>query len=170
MANEILEDADIGVVEAHARRQRAHDFDADVGMVSGESLPDVVQERTDYQEVLAINGFGQSRRVRSGFKEMPVHGEAVIGVALMVVAYVLPLGHEVRHKAQMIQRLERWYGPMAAEEKSDERLKDPFGPRRRGRGSPVSEAMHGTKGDRQIAFSADGGYPPNERYVSRYLG
>ena len=86
-------------------RPRRH---AGVGVVPGEPLPDVVQER-------APRGGGRDARTLAargaawagGLEEVSVDGEAVVGVALGPVAHRSPLGQESDEQPPLVEGLER---------------------------------------------------------------
>ena len=75
-------------------------------MVPGEPLPDVVQERSEDEQIGAPDRIGLVGGVGGGLEEVAIHCEAVVGVALVVVAHVLPLGDLSHDEALVVEGFE----------------------------------------------------------------
>ena len=91
-----------------------------VGVVAGEALADVVQQRADQEEVGPLDRVGQPRRQGRGFEQVPVDGEGVVGVALGLVAHGGPLGDQPDQQAVLVEGLELVDGGAARAEQRDE--------------------------------------------------
>ncbi|MEZ5340830.1 MAG: hypothetical protein R2706_05110 [Acidimicrobiales bacterium] len=82
----------IVVVVAHAFGDFGNELHADVGVVSRLTLPDVVKQRTDNQQVRASDPIGERRHVGGGLAQMTVDGEGMHDVALGSARHVDPFG------------------------------------------------------------------------------
>ncbi len=87
----------------------------------GNPLPEVVEERPDQQQVGSIDPVGQGGGVGAGLEQMPVHGEAVVGVALRLVADRRPLRQVAVEELAAVERLEGGDGRPAAGQDPHER-------------------------------------------------
>ena len=72
-------------------------------MVTGKALADVVQQRTDQEEVGSFDRVGELGGQRGGLQQVTIHGEAVVSVALRLVAHGGPLGEEADEEAVLIE-------------------------------------------------------------------
>ena len=102
---------------------RADQLDADLGVVAGPALADVVQQRADHEQVGPVDPVGQRRRVGRGLAQVPVDGEAVVGVALRPRRAPAPTraGCAPTGRAGRAPRSRRWRGG-PAEQQVDERV------------------------------------------------
>ena len=75
-------------------------LDADLGVVARVALADVVQQGAEHQQVGTVGAGDQRRRRWRRLHEVPVDGEAVVGVALRLAAHRLPLGQHVHPEAR----------------------------------------------------------------------
>jgi hypothetical protein len=126
--DELLQHLHIGLGEPEPGRDAADDLDAGVGVVAGEALPDVVQQRADEQQVGPAHGARQRGGVGGRFPQVPVDGEAVVGVALGLVLHRLPLGQELHQQPVLVERLEHRDGVVAGAQQGDEVLPPVLGP------------------------------------------
>ena len=92
--------------EAHARRDALDELDADLRVVARVPLAEVVEQRADDEEVGALDPSGQVGGVGGRLPQVPVDGEAVVGVALRPAAHGRPLGEDLHQQAALIERLE----------------------------------------------------------------
>ena len=81
--------------EPHAGGDVGGDGHADLGVVPGKALPDVVEQGSDQQEVGPADPVGQGGGVGGRLQEVPVDGEAVVRISLGLVAHRRPLGEVV---------------------------------------------------------------------------
>ena len=65
-------------------------LDADLGVVAGVALADVVQQRADHEQVGAVDPVDERGGVGRRLPQVPVDGEAVVGVALRLAADAAP--------------------------------------------------------------------------------
>ena len=100
-------DQDLGVLRAETqpRRQVGDDRDARLGVVARPALADVVQQRTDQQQVGPVDVASERGRTDGGLDEVPVDREPVHGVALRPAAHPLPVRQQARGHPGLVQRL-----------------------------------------------------------------
>ncbi len=134
-------------VEPDAPHHAERDVGADLRVVTGKSLADVVEERTEQQElrtpagarddavepgVAGLAGVEQRGALRERFEQVPIDGEAVVRVALRTGPHVLPLGQESNEDAFVVECLEHGDGTGAGPQQPQERGALPHVPRRLG--------------------------------------
>ena len=107
---------------------------ADRGVVAREALADVVEQGADEEEVGPLDPSGQAGGERGGLEQVPVDGEAVVGVALGLVAHGGPLGEEAHEESVLVQRLDLVDRGRAEGEQVDQGR----GGSRRSRGRPAA--------------------------------
>ena len=128
------------LVEPDATRELRGVLRADLGMVAGQALPDVVGERAEQQQLRA----GASRdlavetllvedagALHYGFEQMPVDGEAVVRVALRPRPHVLPLGQQPHECTDVVERFEHCHLRSPRTQEPEERGAVVGAPRRR---------------------------------------
>ena len=120
VAHHGLEHRDVLGREPHPRADRVEQVDADVGVVAGVALADVVEERAEHQQIRAVGAGDQRGRVRRRLHQVPVDREAVVGVPLRLAPDRLPLGEDVHPEAQLVERLDHGDGAVAREQEVDE--------------------------------------------------
>ena len=99
---------------------RVDDFDPDCRVITGEPLPDVVQEGADEEEVGSFDRVGEFGSQRDSFQQMTVDGEGVVGVALGLVADGCPFRDEPDQQTVLVQGFDLVDGGMAESEQIDE--------------------------------------------------
>ena len=139
VGDQLDQHVDVGSGVAQTRAEPACDLDAGVGVVAGAALAEVVEERAQHEQVGAGHGCGPRRRDRGGFEEVPVDGEAVVGVALRSRSHRLPLGEDPRPHAAVVESLDHRDRVGAGEQQSDEELAGAGRPRFGQRGCVVGE-------------------------------
>jgi hypothetical protein len=92
MAHHVDQHVDVVGRQPHARPQVAHHHHADVGVITGSPLADVVEERPQHEQVGPLHTVGQRGGVGGRLHQVTVDGEAVVGVALRLALDVDPLG------------------------------------------------------------------------------
>ena len=122
--------------EPHAGADGADQLDADLGVVARVALADVVQQRTEHEQVGPIGAGDERRRVGARLHEVPVDGEAVVGVALRLAAHGLPLRQHVHPQAHLVERLDHRDGAVPGEEEVDEGARGPRSATARGWPTP----------------------------------
>lgn len=95
------------------RRPQAHpppdlqgQFGTDHAVVAAASLPDVVQQRAEDEQVRTGDPRRQFARVHGGLDEVPVDGPRVDGVAGRQVAHRTPFGEQPPPQSGAVQRLD----------------------------------------------------------------
>ena len=110
-------------------------------MVPGVALAEVVQQRTEHEQVWPIGSGDELGGVGAGLHEVTVHREAVVGVPLRLAPDRLPLGQHTHPQAHLIQRFHHGDRTVSGQQQVDERLSHLHGPRlgesSRQRGQPV---------------------------------
>ena len=145
----------VGRVEPHARADPGQQLDADLGVVAGAALADVVEQGAEHEQVGPVDPAGQPGAAHRGLPQVPVDGEAVVGVALRLAAHAGPLGHVPLPHALLVERLEQHDGRRPGQQQVDERSAYGFGPGRRRVGG-----LGGQPGERppvELGVAAGGG-------------
>ena len=106
MADERLEDRDVVGREPHPGADLVDEVHAALAVVPGIALAEVVEECPDEEEVRAADPVGEAGGLGGGLAEVPVDGEAVVGVALRPVADGLPLRQRAGHQAPLVEGLD----------------------------------------------------------------
>ena len=161
----------VGGREPHARADVGDELDADLGVVAGVALADVVQERAEHQQVGPVGAGDERGRVGAGLHQVPVDGEAVVGVALRLAAHRLPLREHVHPEAHLVERLDDGDRAVAGEQQVDERAADVVGPRHRA-AAPAAAASRSSDPRWMRVSPAGGGRrgPQHEARVGRGVG
>ncbi len=141
---------------------RADDLDADGGVVAREPLADVVQQGADEEEVGPFDVLGQSGGQCGGLEQVPVDGEAVVGVALRLVAHGGPFGQEPHEETVLVERLDLVDGGRALGEQVDQGLARLVGPGVSRRWHAVGQAVEGALGDGTVEPGGGGGQAERE--------
>ena len=89
-------------------------------MITRVPLADVVQERAEHQQVGSGDPIRQVRRVRSRLPQVPIDGEAVVGVALRLGPHRRPFGQQPGEEVTLVERLEHGNGTVTFEEQGDQ--------------------------------------------------
>ncbi len=134
--------------ETHVLGEVLDELDPRLGVVARRPLADVVQQCAHDQQIGALDPIGEGGRVGRSLEEVPVHGEAVVGVALGPVAHLFPLGQEPGQHVLLVEGLQRRDGRAPGQQDAYQALPDLRRPRRgRGRHS-LGKAVHGAQRDR----------------------
>ena len=169
VAHEPGDDLPPFAVEPDAPHHAERDVGPDLRVVTGKSLADVVEERTEQQElrtpagasddavepgVVGLAGVEQRGALRDGFEQVPIDGEAVVGVALRTGPHVLPLGQESNEDALVVECLEDGDGTGAGPQQPEQRGALPHVPGRLGH-----RFQSGQRGplERQLRLGRGGG-------------
>ena len=124
----------------------AHELDADLGVVARVALADVVEEGAEHEQVGPVGAGDEGGGVGARLHQVPVDGEAVVGVALRLAAHGLPLGEHVHPEAHLVERLDHRDGAVPGEEQVDQRPAHVVGPRRRAARRPTPPAGRASRG------------------------
>ena len=81
-ADEGSEDLDVPRRQPHAMSDAVNELDADQRVVAGIALSEVVEQRTQDEQVRPVDTVSQPRGIGRRLPQVPVDGEAVVGVAL----------------------------------------------------------------------------------------
>jgi hypothetical protein len=163
--HEVDKDVDIGGRETHARGDVLDDLHADGGVIPGEPLADVVQERADEEQIGPFDPVGQLGGERRGLQQVPVDGVRVVRVALGLVAHGGPLGNEAHQEPVLVERFDLVDGGTTQPEQGDERLACLVRPRVARRGHAVGQAVQRAPGDRAVQPGGGRGEPQWQRRV-----
>jgi hypothetical protein len=120
MTDHLLEHQSVLSIETHARADLGNEFDTHVGVIAWSALADVMQQRAHYEEVGAIDAIYERGSVRGRFAQMPINGEAVIGVALRSAPDDPPLGKDRFPESLLIESLHNLNGRSSGEEQFGE--------------------------------------------------
>ena len=116
----VSQGGDIAVGQAEAGGQLPYQRDADVGVIAAAALADVMQEGAEQQQIRAGDRRGSGRRPGRGLHQVPIDGEAVVGVALRLVANRCPLGQVPHPDANLVEGLDGGHGGSAGAEQSEQ--------------------------------------------------
>ena len=86
------------------RADAVDDLHADVGVIARKALADVVQQRADEEQVGPLDVADELGGVGGRLAQVPVDGEAVIGVALRLVPHRSPLWEQPHEHAVLVER------------------------------------------------------------------
>ncbi|CAB4948487.1 unannotated protein [freshwater metagenome] len=67
MSTHLLKDERVLSIEPHARTNFSDEFNANIGVIAGTTLANVVQQRSDNEKIGTINAVNELGRVRRGF-------------------------------------------------------------------------------------------------------
>ena len=136
-------------VEAHAPGDAVGQDHPVLGVVAGQALAQVVEQRAHEQQVGPGDLADQLARLGHGLEEVAVHREPMEGVALRTAAYQLPLGEHPTQQAVPVERLELLERGPAAAEQRHEGVTDRVGPPLRERSETVPAVPQRRLRDRQ---------------------
>ena len=122
-------------------------------VIAGVALAEVVEQRPEHEEVGPIDAAGEGGGVGGRLPQVPVDGEAVVGVALRPAAHGAHSGQQAHEDAPLVERLEHVDRPVPLAEQGDQLVERPVGPalaatRRRRRRRPAGRASSGRGGPR----------------------
>ena len=142
------------------------------GVIAGEALAEVVEECAQYEQVGSLDPVREGGRVGGGLPQVPVDGEAVIGVALRTTADACPLREHRHQQAPLIERFQRIDGAVAVAQEPHQLVPGAVGPLDcpRCRVDPGGQPFEGGPSDRQVAFGRQPGRPPDQRRVADDIG
>ena len=165
VAHQVDQDGHVGVVEAHARRDTHGQDHTVVGVVAGQSLAEVVQQRAHEQQVGPAHRAHDVVGAGDCLEEVAVDGEAVERVALRFAPHAVPLGEVLHEEAVLVEQLDLRHHRVAASEQRDERVADVGRPRYR-RGTCLGvEASQRRPRDRDAEVGRVGGGPEDQRRI-----
>ncbi len=75
-------------------------------MVTARTFPDVVQERSEHEQVGPAHVPGMAGGVGHGLEQVPVHAPTVVGVELGPVTDMRPLGQVALPDPELVERLD----------------------------------------------------------------
>ena len=94
-----------------------HKVHSDICVVSWQPFPDVVEQRSEHQQIGTLDTFCELCRVCCGFPQVSVNGEPVIGVALWLSSHWRPFWEYALNERVLIEAFQHWNRTMALEEK-----------------------------------------------------
>ena len=97
---------DVGRPESQAISDRGGQFGTDDAVVSPSPLPDVVDQRTEHEQIRPSDASGESACIRGGFDQVPIHRPRMDGVARRKIANGPPLRQESTPEPGPVHRLD----------------------------------------------------------------
>ncbi len=169
MAHQRLQGDHVASGKPQPRGEAADDFDADRSVVVALALADVVKEPAEQQQVRSAHGSGEGCCAGRRLHQMPVDGEAVVGVALRPIADRFPLREVPHPDAALVKRLDGGDGRAPGGQQPHQgkaRLGRPDTIRHdRVTGQPVERGP----GQRQVELRGHGRGPEGHRRVGVHL-
>ena len=99
-----------------------------VGVVARVALAEVVEQRAEHEQVGPLDPVGERGGVGRRLPQVPVDGEAVVGVALRAAAHRRPLRQQAHEDAALVERLEHVDRPVPLAEQGDQLVDGAVGP------------------------------------------
>ena len=157
-----------------ADRSRATSAMPAVGVVARVALADVVEQGAEHEQVGPAHAVGQRGGVGRRLPEVPVDGEAVVGVALRAAAHRRPLGQQPHEDAALVERLEDVDRPVALRAAARRaRRAAPVRPALRPHVAASTSAARRSSvgaGQRDVALGGDARRPQHEHRVGGEVG
>ena len=157
VTDQVDQDVDIGGRKSHPCGHGSDHLDADGGVVAREPLADVVQQGADEEKVGTLDVPGESGGECGRLEQVPVDGEAVIRVALRLVAHGGPFGQQAHEQAVLVERLDLVDSGRALGQEVDESLARLVGPGVSWCGHAVGQAVERALGDGPVEPGGGGG-------------
>ena len=117
------------------------------------------------EEVRSAHGIGLIGGIGCRLEEVAVDREAVVGVALVVVAHVFPLGELSNDETLMVERLEGGDGAVARQQQPDERIACARRPGVTWDRRELGQPMDGAEREWEVPFGSHRSESPGERGV-----
>ena len=168
VAHQAHENGHVGRDKAHARRDALHELDADLGVIAGVALAQVVQPRPDQQQVGAAHAHRQRRRFRGRLQQVPIYGETVIRVVLRTASHRFPFGKEPRDESELIERFEGRDRTRAGREQLHERVGSARRPGVAGVGDFGAQPLQRRPADRRSGVGRSGGHAQRKRWIRQH--
>ena len=135
------EHVDVAFGQTEPRTEVPDHRHADLGVVAGVPLADVVEQRTEHQQIGPTDTIRQLGRVRRRLPQVTIDGEAVIGVSLRARSDLLPLGQHATDQTTLVEGLDHRDRSMAFQQQRDQLVdragRPPLGPLRRQLGESI---------------------------------
>ena len=103
------------------RRSVSMQLGPDLGVIAGIPLAQIVQPRSEQQQIGASDTVSQRSGLDRGFDQMPIDREPVIRVVLWLAAAPSPLGQHTRQEVVLVERLECGDGRRACRQRIEQR-------------------------------------------------
>ena len=158
---------DVIGVEAHAGGDRLQEVDAHLGVVTRVALPDVVEQGAHQQEVRPVHPVDETRCLGGGLHEVPVDGEAVVGVALGPGPARLPLGYQLDEEPHVVEVLDDRYGRRPSGQQRHEHLARLVRPRVAEHRGVVGQPLQGPALQVCIVLGGDPRTPQREERIGQ---
>ena len=107
MADHGLKRGNVCGGQSHPRTKGADDVDPEVRVVTRKPLADVMQECAEDEEVGSLDRICLVCCIGGSLEQVSVDGESVVGVALVVVPDMVPLGQLADNESLVVERFER---------------------------------------------------------------
>ena len=137
------QDVDVTIVEPHAAGDGPQQVDPDLGVVTRVALADVVEQRAHQQQVGPVHPVDETGRLRGRLHQVPVDGEAVVGVALGPGSARLPLRDHEHEQPHVVEVLDDRDGRWSGCEQRHKHLTGLVRPRHGQRQSVVGQSLQG---------------------------
>ena len=95
---------DVGRREPEFWADLADKVHPDDRVITRVTLAEIMEQSAEHEEVGSGNAVNELRCVRGGFPQVPVNGEAVVGVALRFGPIRFPLGKQPSKQLSLIER------------------------------------------------------------------
>ena len=163
---------DVAGRETEARTDLADERHPRRGVIAGIALAEIVEQRPEHEEVGAVDAAGEGGGVGGRLPQVPVDGEAVVGVALRPAAHGIPLRQQPHEDAPLVERLEHVDRPMTLAEEGDELLQRPVRPALLPRGDvdACRQLVQRRAGQAHLALGSDARRPQHEHRVLGGIG
>ncbi len=151
-------------------REIVDDLDSHVGVVAGPALADVVQQGAEQQQVGPVDLAGRRRRGGGCLQQVPVDGEAVVGIALRPAAHRLPLGQQPDEQPDLVECLHGADHGWAGGEQGHQGLPCRVRPRCRHGWGFAGKPVEGVSADGDAGPGRRGGGPQDQRGIAGGIG
>ena len=118
--DELGEHIDIRGRKAEARAETARELDTDLDVIAGVALAEIVQQRTQHEQVGAVDALRERRRIGNGLEQVPVDGEPVVRVALRPRTHRRPLRKDAHPQTAVIECFDDGNRVLPGEQERDE--------------------------------------------------
>ena len=170
MTDERHQDADVGRVESHARRDATHEGDAGDGVIARIALAEVVQPGADEKQIRTRDPPGQRRRLHGRLPQVPVNGEAVVGVALGAASNGRPLRQHASDQPALVEGLDDGHQRRARAQQRHQSVARLVGPRVAGRRRAGRQLIESTPAQCGASGRGGGRGAQDQRTVASGVG
>ena len=170
VAHHVLEDGDVVDDEPHPLADRAHDPDADLGVIARIALPDVVEEHAGHEQIRSRHPIDERRRVRRRLAQVTVDREAVEGVALRLAPHRRPFRQDPHEEVTLVERLDHLDRRSSRQQQAREERPGLVGPGRGHIGRGGGQAVERVPLDASVGLGRHGRDAEQQQRVGRGVG